>query len=413
MSDRATGLSARVLDEDWDEISEDNPLPIQDIDAENRQSLNTVFGEKITGRRVPSFAAQFQYGIAEDQADTILLNGGTATTDESLLKVNTGTNAAGSASIQTTDYLRYLPGHEAYIFFTGVFTQGVADSYQRAGLFDGENGFFIGYEGVDFCVARMRGSVIYKTVIDPSTIFDEEKDGIYDPTKGNVYRISFGYLGFATVNFEVMAPCGCWKRIHKIEYPNTSGLTHILQTNLPARAEVANTGNTSDIEFNAGSYEVGVVDGAGADASSRFFTANVGETAITAGDFEIITFRNKSTYKTIENRISAQLLLFSASTDVTKLPNFNIYVDSDLTNIPTWTDFDTDSVLEISTDATIDTSTGFSQLAWSMGKLDALFEMVDTLNVRLRPGQTATFVINTALGANGTTALSVRWKELF
>lgn len=390
----------------------DNTLITSDIDINNRNSLNTVFGEKIIGTRIPSFAAQFQYGIATDQAISELLNGGTATTENSLLKINTGTNAAGSAWIQTTDYLRYIPGHEAYINFTGVFSEPKANSYQRAGLFDSNNGFFLGYEGTDFCVTRRRDGTDFNHILNLSTIF-EPQDGVLDPTKGNIYRISFGYLGFATINFEVLAPCGCWRLLHKLEYPNSEELTHILQTNLPARAEVANTGNTTDIQFGSGSYEVGIVDGGGTDPAARVFNKSIPETPISSGDFEIITFRNKDTYNSIENRITAQLILASAATDVNKINTWNIYVNSDFTNTPTWNDVSVDSVLEVSSDALIDTNTGFTQLTWEMGKVDTFFEDVTNLLVQLKPGQHATFVITTSLGASGDINLGVRWKELF
>ena len=92
---------------------------------------------------------------------------------------------------------------------------------------------------------------------------------------------------------------------------------------------------------------------------------------------------------------------------------WNIFVNSDFTNTPTWGDVSVDSVLEVSNDATIDTTTGFTQLTWTMGKIDTFFEDVTNLLVQLKPGQHATFVITTSLGASGEVNLGVRWKELF
>lgn len=403
---------SQVIGNNESKITNSNPLYTRDIDGNNRNSLNTVFGEKITGIRVPSFSAQFQYGLASEQASTDLQNGGTAIISNSLLIVSTGTNSAGEARIQTTEYLRYLPGHEAYLVFTGVYTQGVENSWQRAGIFDDDNGFFIGYEGTDFKVTRRRDGTDYSTTINLSTF--NYDGGILDPTKGNIYRISFGYLGFATINFEVMTPKGEWILLHQILYPNTSTVTHILQTNLPARAHVSNTGNTSDIVFKSGSYEMGVIDGGGKDASARYFSSSLDNISISAGNYNIVTFRNKSTFNSIENRIKAKLLLASAATDINLISTWKVIRNATFTNTPTWTDVNTtDSTFEYSTDATINATTGEIMLPWTMAKVDSFFEQVENLNVTLKPGETASVLITTALGASGTVDIAFRWKELF
>jgi hypothetical protein len=378
-------------------------------DLNGRDSLNTVFGEKIIGTRIPSFAAQFQYGVATDQGDVVTANGGTATTEDSLLKVSTSTNTAGAARIQTTDYLRYIPGHEAYINFTGVFTEGVADSWQRAGLFDDDNGFFIGYEGTQFTFTRRRDGTDYNHSITLDDVFVG-----FDPTKGNIYRISFGYLGFAAISLEVMKPSGGWTLAHKIEYPNAEEVTHITQTNLPARAQVANEGNATDVVFYSGSYEFGIVDGGGADPAARAFSGGVNDVTISEGEFAVVTFRNKSTFKSIENRISARLLLISASTEVNKLPAFTLIRNATITNTPTWTDVNTDdSTFEYSTDALVSSGTGDVLLPWDMSKVDSFFENVRDFNVKLRPGETSTVLLTTAAGASGEVSVAFRWEELF
>jgi len=381
------------------------------VDRASREGFNTVFGEQIIGIRKPTTAAQFQYGIASDFATSVLVNGGTAATSDSLLNIETGTNTAGAAYIETKDYLRYVPGHEAYLFFTTVFTAGAGDSYQRYGLFDDNNGFFIGYEGTDFKITRRRaGSDVTKT-IDVSGIYE---DGTFDPTLGNVYRISFGYLGFATVHFETMTQSGGWVIIGEFDYPNTSTTTHIAQTNLPARAQVANTGNSTNIKGSVGSFSFGIVNGGGEDPSSRVFSYSSGPVAISAGTSPVVTLRSKATFNSMSNRISSQLMLMSAATDVSKIVSWVIEQGATITNSPTWADVNTtDSTFEYSTDATITAGSGSELLSWQMGKLDSFFEQVDALLITLRPGEWATIYTNTALGASGDISLGLRWKELF
>lgn len=393
-------------------IEPNNAGLVQDLDGNNRDSMNTVFGEKISGTRTPTLSVQFQYGIASDFATENLANGGTATVEDSLSKLATGTNAAGSAAIQTNEYLRYIPGHEAYMFFTMALTQGVANSHQRVGLYDDNDGFYLGYEGEDFCVSRMRDGVVEeKIVIDTNEVFVGDT---FDPTKGNVYKISFGYLGFACISFEIMSPKGNWVLIHKFEYPNSENVTHITQTNLPARAEVTNTGNTTNLEFRSGSLTFGVVDGGGKDPSSRLFSASVPTTAITAGNFHIATFRVKDTFNGRENRIKAHLLLISVATELSKISSWKLLRNATITNTPTWNDVNTsDSIMEYSTDTTINFATGDDLIPWTMAKDDSFFEQVENQLVFLRPGETSSIVVITPVGTTGTVETAFRWKELF
>jgi hypothetical protein len=392
-------------------VNDANPAPVKDIDPAGRMSLNTVFGEKIHAIRKADIAAQFQYGFPASSANAEILNGGTISIIDSMLTLNTGTNIAGLAAISNKKALRYIPGHEAFLFFTSIFTEGKANSSQRAGLFDSENGFFLGYEGTDFCVTRRRDGVDYNHSIDISQIYI---DGSFDPTKGNVYRISFGYLGFATIHFEVMLPGGGWTKLYEIEYPNTETETHILNTNLQPRVEVVNTGNNTDIQFQTGSFEAGVANGGGKDPAARRFTFSLPDITITAGAYNAVTFRSRATFNSLTNYIQTIFTLMSLTTGLNKASLWEFRKDMTITNVPTWTDINTtDSIIEYSTDAVLTTGTGTVSLAFTMGTIDRLFQEIESQEIELFPQETITIVLNTPAGTNGTIDLSMRWKELF
>jgi hypothetical protein len=407
-------LGAMLKNSDGNPVDSVNPLPILDVDAQERVSLNTVFGEKIVGIRHADIASQFQYGYPLSSATPEVSNGGTIATIESMLTLSTGVDVAGSAAISNRKALRYLPGHEAYSNFTTVFTSPKADSYQRAGLFDSNNGFFIGYEGTVFKVTRRRDGVDDAVDIDLSSVFDEES-GVFDPTKGNVYRISFGYLGFAAVNFEVMQPCGCWRSLHRINYPNTATETHILNTNLQPRAEVANTGNDTDIVIKSGSFTAGVVNGGGEDPTSRRFTFSQSNLSITSGILMVVTFRSKSSFAGLVNYISSVLTLLSFNTDLSKSTLWEIELNSTITNTPTWVDVDTaDSTIEYSVDATVTQGSGVEVFSLPMGRVDReLITDLQEQEIELLPNDHITLFIISPLGTTGTFDLSLRWKELF
>ena len=389
-------------------------VPTVDTDNNKRVALNTVFGEKIVGVRNNDIAAQFQYGFPASSASPEIANGGTITIVESMLVVATGANIAGSAAISNRKALRYLPGQEAFSYFTAVYTEPKIDSHQRAGLFDSQNGFFIGYEGTDFKVTRRRDAVDTSTAIDLSTIFDA-KDGIFDPTKGNVYRISFGYLGFATISFEVMTPKGSWVLMHKIEYPNTSTDTHILNTNLQPRAEVANSGNNTDISIKSGSFSAGVTNGGGTDPAARRFTFGRTAQAISAGTLMVVTFRSKAIFNSLTNYISSILNLLSFNTDLSKSSLWELERNATITGTPTWADINAlDSTIEFSTDAVVARGTGILDFSLPLGKIDReLITDFENQEIELLPEDYITLFIVSPGGTTGTFDYSLRWKELF
>jgi hypothetical protein len=404
-----------IGDKEGNQISPDHPFPTSNFDNAHRGSANSIFGDKITGTRVPSIAGQFQYGLRADDAVIDNVGSGNTSFSNAMLLLNTGTDSNGHIGIQGTDYLRYIPGHEAYAFFTCVFSAGVASNNQRVGIFDYDggngNGFFIGYKETQFGVTRRRAGVDTFTPVDVSTVFPSDQ-GTFDPTKGNVYKISYGYLGFATIHFEVLLPHGGFVEMASIDYPNSSTETHIANTNIPLRAEATNSGNTTDIEMKIGSVTAGIVDGGGADPIARVFTFAMPTTTLVAGvTKQLVHFRNKSTYFSITNKISTQLILISASTDGNKTVAWGIKKNPTITTAGTWADISVDSVMEYSTDAVTDLNTGGDLILWNLSKIDSFFEDVEKYLIKLRPTQWATIYALSA-GANDVD-LSIRWKELF
>lgn len=396
-------------------ISVDNPLITTDYDTAHRNSSNSVFGDKIIGTRIPSIAAQFQYGLRSDDAVIDIVGSGTTSFSNAMLLLNTGIDSDGHIGIQGSDYLRYIPGHEAYAFFTCVFAPAVADSIQRIGLFDYDsgngNGYFIGFQGTQFGVTRRRAGADSFIPVDISEVFPEES-GEFDPTKGNTYKISYGYLGFAAIHFEVMLPHGSFTEVAIISYPNTSTETHIANTNIPLRAEMTNDGNITDLEMRIGSVSAGIVDGGGADPVARIFTFELPtQTLPVATTTQLIHFRNKDEFFGISNKISTQLILISAATDGNKPVKWGIKKNSDTITPGTWADVDIDSVMDFSVDTVVDLNTGGNLMFWNMARTDSFFEDVEKFLIKLRPNEVATIFATSATSSD--IDLSIRWKELF
>jgi hypothetical protein len=396
--------------------SASSPVASAPTDVTGNQGLMSTFGDVITASRIPSLTSQFFYGLVTggsnpvaDDAIITELNGATVGIVDGELILNTGTNAAGAATIQSNDFVRYIPGFEMYCLFTWKFTQGVADSTQYAGLFDAENGFFIGYNGVNFVFTRRKDSVDYETVIDVSKVFE---DGSFDPTKFNIYFIRYGFLGVAPIKLSVVKPSGGFAVVDTIEYPNMYDGIHTAQTYLPVRAELTNTGNITDLEGKSGSVSAGIVDGMKTYPSNRLITSDLGAITIGAGTTLLALFRNKTTFNSIVNRIKTKLLSVSTASEGTKTVKIEIRKNVTITNTPTWNDVETGrSVMEFSTDGTINLTSGTDLIDFNLGRTDSLFQLLGELDLTLRAGEWAA-IIATSTGASDL-EYSMRWEEQF
>lgn len=396
---------------DYEEvIVDDNWLRTSSSIEDNswRQALNTVFWELTTWIRKPSIAGQFHYWIQEWDAVDETVWSGTVWFEESMLKLSTGTDSNWKAMIKTRDFLRYIPWNQGYCFFTRVFTEWVANSKQEAWLYDWSNWFFIWYHWTEFWCGRYRDWVLEDWIVisDFTTIFPT-----FDPTKWNIYSISFWYLWFAPITFSVMHPWNWFIDIAKIKYPSTSIVTHILNPNLPLMALLENTWNTTNLTWKSWSIVAWIVDWWWSDVTARYFTWSTTKTVAGTSNETIIVFRNKETFNWIENRVPALLKLISASTDWTKNVAWKI-----LKNPPiTWwtrTDQDTNnSTLEFSINTTITDFTWKSFIRWNMAKLDKFFEDVNNQNLLLKPWEVAAFIVDTTRKSD--IGLSIRRAELF
>lgn len=164
---------------------------------------------------------------------------------------STGTAVSASAagvSVLKTDY---RPAHEIYAYFTAAFTTPTsANSHQRIGLFDSQNGFFIGYEGTTFGITKRSAGV--DTFVARSAFSSDKLDGLagtlfqrdgvaeaINLSFSNLFRIRFAWLGSAVILFEVFSPDGSWVTFHVIKQPNSALDPSIQDPNLPMSVSVS------------------------------------------------------------------------------------------------------------------------------------------------------------------------------
>lgn len=229
-----------------------------DPDGKLKVSQNTgqkdVFNQQIAGTRNNQLEVDFS-NTDPDSISTLTVtktNGGDASTSGGQATFETSTNTSGEIKAITTRTVTYHPHAENYAAFTAIFTTGIANSYQRIGLYDDNNGFFIGYEGTSFGVTKRSGGV--DTTIAQASFSEDKLTGqsgtkytrnnvaeALDTTKDNLYRIRYGWLGAAPIYFEVLSPDGEWVTFHVIKHPNTAAVPTVQEPNQPLRIHIKKT----------------------------------------------------------------------------------------------------------------------------------------------------------------------------
>jgi hypothetical protein len=168
---------------------------------------------------------------------------------------STGTTATSTARATSVQLTTYRPAHEIYSAFTAAFLNPAAGCQSRIGLFEGNNGFAIGYDGTTFAVFVRSGgteTLVYKNNWNVDTLVGSPtskftRDGTPEAinlTLSNLFRIRFAWLGSANILFEVFSPDGEWVLFHNIRQPNSAYNPSIQNPNLPMRLELVKTSGT-------------------------------------------------------------------------------------------------------------------------------------------------------------------------
>lgn len=127
--------------------------------SDARGSSRSAFGEDIVTHNSPQFQLDFQYGILEDLVETFSATGGSVTESGNQAVCQTGTSVGGYGVLRSRRFLQYKPGQGGMCRFTALFTTGVSNSLQLAGLGSQENVICFGYNGADFGVLLRTGGL--------------------------------------------------------------------------------------------------------------------------------------------------------------------------------------------------------------------------------------------------------------
>lgn len=211
-----------------------------------------ILGVGISGTRNNQVEVSFDSAPGVSLVTETFTGGGSVSITAGHSIYSTGTAATASAQVVTVQKVVYRPAHEIYAYFTAAFTAGVANSYQRIGLFDVNNGFFVGFEGTTFGITKRTSTVDTFTA---RTSFSDDllngnpasrftRNGVPEAINlgfSNLFRVRFAWLGSASVIFEVFTPDGDWIPFHTLKVPNSQYNPSIANPDLPISLQVAKT----------------------------------------------------------------------------------------------------------------------------------------------------------------------------
>ncbi len=329
----------------------------------------------------------------------------------------------GFAQLQSNRNLRYRPGHEGSAFFTAQFSGGsAANSTQWIGLFDNLNGAAVGYTGTTFSILFRQNGVDTTT---PQSSFNRDKlngtgpSGFtINPQNINVFRISYGWLGAAPINFQVIDQNGEWITFHQLIFSNTIQGSTFYNPTLPITAQVLKTAGTTNLTIGTASWNASLV-GEPSTAGSRFFGASSGTVAISSpGVGHLMTIINNTTFNGVPNKVAVRISLFTGGTVTTASETsiIQILTGATVTGL-SFTSVSPNSVVSFSTVGTYSAGTGTPVLiipnnTFGSGPF-ALFLPQTDISIILLPGQTATVTGQSLSGAGTTGIATLTWEEMF
>lgn len=140
------------------------------VGTESYTGGKSAFGEFLTAPLVPVVQLDGIYGLDADlsfEYETFTALGGTAnTTEENLFTVTTSDTQFSYGVLRSKRFLRYRPGQGSIGRLTAMFSTPVAGTQQRAGLFNQESAFQVGYNGEEFGVLHSYDARAYIASIE-------------------------------------------------------------------------------------------------------------------------------------------------------------------------------------------------------------------------------------------------------
>lgn len=388
---------------------------IPKVIAQTTQNELSAFGEQRTTMLTPVAGWTFSYNIISDLVSTSSVGTGSVTQSSSRAKLTT-IGAGSESKLLTRKSVRYIPGCGSLVRFTCVWeTAPTNGNFRICGIGNTIDGFFFGTSGSSYGIIHRVNSI--DTFYTQSS-WSENTCPWLNITKGNVYQISYQWLGYGEIKFMMEDPAtGIFTPVHKIKYANTSASASMLNPNMPIKAHNYNT-------FATGAFVMYTPSAMGFVENSESFTplshdplCVSRQIAFSANSITtetvVLVMENSGSLNGITNRMVLDMGSLNMACDGTKMVDIKIIRNPTLGGAtPVYSNvFLNQSPVRYSTTAGITYSGGTIKYAATMMKLDRINTDLKDWLFELLPGENLVITIQST--ANVDIDGAVQWFDKY
>jgi len=282
-----------------------------------------------------------------------------AVTDRS--SVNTIASQIATSTTLVNSKWRAFQNNDTVVYFSTTVTTAVGARSGNYGFTD------VGSTGITASMAQTAVGVPNTQTFIPQYEWNRDRmDGtggtgmVLRPERGNVFRISFQWLGFGAITFFIEeSSTGNWTPVHVIEFANANTVVSLNQPSMHMEWVASSTTSTTGNTLKAASAAMFIQGNIFTDVPRHSATSN----AITPGsdntEYVLMALRIPIVYKGVINLTEVLLEKATLINTGTKSGLVRIYLNPTITDVSDYSFANTDSAVQSWT-PTSSSLTGFS-----------------------------------------------------
>ena len=233
----------------------------------------------------------------------------------------------------------------------------------------------------------------------------------FDPTQLNIYKVQFGYLGVANINYYIYNPLtGKFVLVHQIEWANANNTTHISSPNFKVGWTSASLG-ASGTNLTVEGASASIFLEGDEIIKGRTFGDSNSVTGVGTTDTAILTIKNRIVYGDRFNLGKVFPISVSVDNDHTKGLIVDLYRNTILGGVTNYQyENEFNSLVIIDKSGTTSTNGSLVESFTVEKGSDTIIDLT-TLNTEILPEETFSIVARTISGSGAVVTASITWDE--
>lgn len=230
-----------------------------------------------------------------------------------------------------------------------------------------------------------------------------------DPTKGNIYKFEYAYLGYGPLKFSIFNPTDRdFTLAHVVDWPNANTAPNFNNPSMRPGWIAASLGSTTALT-TAGASALGAKQGP--SLPGRPFGRSGTQSGVTT-EVPVLSIQSRYEFNLRAANSVVKLSSVSIATDSTKGAIFRLYRNATLGGTPQWSYEDEDESIVLY-DSSAASATGGRLLGtFNIGPNGYETEDLSDLDIELIAGDTFTVTAERVSGASTEMTASLVWEEV-